>query len=203
MRFQGRITEWRDDRGFGFITPNEGGDRIFLHIKAFLSPTRRPAGNELVNYRVVADEKGRLRAEQVEYVRINGRRRSSGGLSLVLLALGVIFLCIVGALSAIEKIHPYVAVAYAAISAITFLAYALDKSAARRGRWRTQESTLHLMSLVGGWPSALAAQQLLRHKSRKRSFQVVYWITVVANVIGLFWLLSADGSRFLAALLAR
>lgn len=77
---------------------------------------------------------------------------------------------------------------YFGASGITFLVYALDKSAARRDRWRTRESTLHLLSLIGGWPGALAAQQLLRHKSAKPSFQAVFWLTVAVNVAVVGWL---------------
>jgi cold shock CspA family protein len=35
MRYQGKITTWKDDQGFGFITPNMGGEPVFVHIKAF------------------------------------------------------------------------------------------------------------------------------------------------------------------------
>ena len=71
---------------------------------------------------------------------------------------------------------------YAGASVLTFLTYAFDKSAARRGAWRTPESTLHLLDLAGGWPGALLAQQLLRHKSSKQSFVAVFWLTVMANI---------------------
>jgi uncharacterized membrane protein YsdA (DUF1294 family) len=77
---------------------------------------------------------------------------------------------------------------YLGASGITFLVYAVDKAAARRDRWRTRESTLHLLSLVGGWPGALAAQRLLRHKSAKESFQAAFWATVVVNVVAVGWL---------------
>ncbi len=62
------------------------------------------------------------------------------------------------------------AVIYFAASLAAFLAYAFDKSAAKGGRWRTSEGTLHLLALAGGWPGALLAQQFLRHKSAKASF---------------------------------
>lgn len=65
-----------------------------------------------------------------------------------------------------------------AINLLTFLVYAIDKSAAQNGRWRTKESHLHLLSLAGGWPGAWFAQQWLRHKSRKQPFRAVYWATV-------------------------
>nr|WP_243729894.1 DUF1294 domain-containing protein [Shewanella decolorationis] len=71
---------------------------------------------------------------------------------------------------------------YLLLSLSTFIAYAFDKSAARKGRWRTKESTLHLMSLLGGWPGALFAQQLLRHKSVKAAFRQLFWLTVVTNL---------------------
>ena len=87
-----------------------------------------------------------------------------------------------------------VAIAYLGLSLVTFLAYALDKSAAEAGRWRTQESTLHLFGLVGGWPGALLAQQLLRHKSGKREFQTVFWMTVMLNCAALVWLALPDGA---------
>ena len=81
---------------------------------------------------------------------------------------------------------------YIAISLVTFMVYACDKAAARQGRRRISEKTLHLLGLAGGWPGALLAQKLLRHKSRKASFQVVLWLTVALHcgVVGCFaWLL--------------
>jgi len=67
------------------------------------------------------------------------------------------------------------------MSAITFVVYALDKHAAQTGRWRTPESTLHLLELAGGWPGAWVAQQLLRHKSRKPGYRVAFWLMVVLH----------------------
>lgn len=78
--------------------------------------------------------------------------------------------------------------AYALMSVASFGAYAMDKSAARvRGR-RTPESTLLLLGLLGGWPGALLAQRLLRHKTAKASFQASFWITVALNVGAAGWL---------------
>ena len=53
--------------------------------------------------------------------------------------------------------------------------------------WRTQEQTLHLLEILGGWPGAWIAQKLFHHKSRKTSFQVEFWLCVVANVVALAW----------------
>lgn len=90
---------------------------------------------------------------------------------------------------------------YLAASSIAFGAYAFDKSAARNDQWRIQESTLHLFALIGGWPGALAAQRLLRHKSKKQSFQLVFWATVVLNCGALGWLFTPSGTEALHAIL--
>jgi uncharacterized membrane protein YsdA (DUF1294 family) len=79
-------------------------------------------------------------------------------------------------------VNPIVLAVYIGVSLLAFLAYAVDKSAAVNGHWRTSEKTLHLLSVVGGWPGALLAQQLLRHKCSKPSFVAVFWITVATNV---------------------
>jgi uncharacterized membrane protein YsdA (DUF1294 family) len=81
-----------------------------------------------------------------------------------------------------------VALVYGLMSLVCFASYAWDKSAARSGRWRTRESTLLLLGLLCGWPGAVLAQQLLRHKSVKTAFQIAFWLTVVLNIAGLMLL---------------
>ena len=89
---------------------------------------------------------------------------------------------------------------YFIISLLTFLVYAKDKSAAKKGAWRTPESTLHLFSLFGGWPGALVAQQKLRHKSKKQPFRFVFWLTVLLNCAGFLWLFTPTGAAKLSLL---
>lgn len=91
---------------------------------------------------------------------------------------------------------PALSALYLGASLIAFLAYALDKSAARNRRRRIPERHLHLFSLLGGWPGAWAAQQLLRHKTSKRAFRWVFWATVLVNcgmLTGLIYLLPGTG----------
>lgn len=73
-------------------------------------------------------------------------------------------------------------VLYLVMSVVGFAAYGVDKSAAKAGRRRVSEQTLLTVGVLGGWPGALIAQQLFRHKTRKRSFRRMYWFTVVINV---------------------
>ena len=75
---------------------------------------------------------------------------------------------------------------YGIMSLITLIAYAIDKNAAVHGRWRIRENMLHALELGCGWPGALLGQRLFRHKSSKKSFQVVYWLMVVLN-LGAVW----------------
>jgi len=81
-----------------------------------------------------------------------------------------------------------VALVYGVLSISCFVAYAIDKSAAKGGRWRTSERTLLLLGLLCGWPGAVLAQQWLRHKSAKRSFQAMFRATVALNVAGFAYL---------------
>jgi len=81
---------------------------------------------------------------------------------------------------------------YALMSAISFSLYGLDKRASTRGGWRTSEARLHLVELLGGWPGALLAQRVFRHKTRKRSFQVMSYLAVAVNLVALGWLIFAD-----------
>ncbi len=83
------------------------------------------------------------------------------------------------------------------IGAITYLVYAKDKQAAQQGTWRTPESTLHLLSVLGGWVGAMMAQSYLRHKTKKSEFRLTYYLTVLVNLAALLYLISGgDLSQF-------
>jgi len=71
---------------------------------------------------------------------------------------------------------------YGVASVACFIVYALDKSAAIERRQRISERTLLLLGLFCGWPGALLAQRMLRHKSSKTSFLLKFWLTVLLNV---------------------
>ena len=77
-------------------------------------------------------------------------------------------------------------VAYGVVSLLAFLLYWSDKRKARADHWRTPENVLHAVELAGGWPGALLAQQLFRHKTRKLSYQLVFWIIVLMHQV--FWI---------------
>lgn len=73
-------------------------------------------------------------------------------------------------------------------SLITFAAFARDKRAAVSGERRTPEATLLLLVAAGGAPGGLAAQQLLRHKTRKEPFRSLLWSIAAAQAACALWI---------------
>jgi uncharacterized membrane protein YsdA (DUF1294 family)/cold shock CspA family protein len=198
VRYQGKITDWKDDKGFGFVTPNGGGSRVFVHIKSFSNRQRRPIGNELVTYELTSDARGRPQALNISFVgdRPTSPLKTAPGPGVGALMFAVVFLALVVGAVVTGNLPFMVLIAYLMASCVAYLAYFLDKVASLKGRRRTAESTLHLFSLLGGWPGAMIAQRTLRHKTQKQPFQVMYWATVVLNCAAfLGWLLLPIGIR--------
>jgi len=195
VRLKGKVTNWNAKRRFGFVTPIEGGERVFLHITAIFD-RRPPADGDIVTYELALDEKERPRAVRVKQsLPTQPKSPVFGSIPLVVALLFVLF--IIGATVAGRLPLPIIAT-YGVLGILTFLSYWFDKAAAQRGQWRTKESYLLFLGLAGGWPGAVVAQRVLRHKSRKQSFQVAFWGTVVMNSIALGWLLTDSGSKALA-----
>lgn len=208
MRYQGRLQDWNDDKGFGFVTPNGGGERAFVHIKAFDQRGQRPSNGALISYAVRKDERNRLNATAVRLADTAGARGrntpASRGRSatpgrharhLPRIALGLSALLSLAACGWLEWIPAWSALVIVSLSLVALLLYALDKAAAQQGHRRTPENTLHLVSLLGGWPGALMAQGLFHHKHRKRSFQVAFWLTVLIHCGVLYLLASGRFTR--------
>ena len=79
--------------------------------------------------------------------------------------------------------------ALAGINVLTFFFYWHDKRCARKGHWRVPEALLLGLALAGGSPTAYIAMQLLRHKTRKSSVRIRYWLVVAVQCAALtYWL---------------
>jgi uncharacterized membrane protein YsdA (DUF1294 family)/cold shock CspA family protein len=189
-------------KGFGFITPLAGGKQVFIHIKAFGSRNRRPEINDVVTFALAKDKQGRPCAVNATLAGDKLKPDVANQRSAVAILLASLFLGAVGVSVVTGHLPAIIGIACAVLSLITFGAYAVDKSAARRGAWRTAESTLHFLGLVGGWPGALIAQQTLRHKSKKPSFRLIFWITVLIDCETFLWLHTEIGRTVLATVLA-
>ena len=201
MRRKGKIISWNDDRGYGFITPLQGGKQVFIHVSALSDRNRRPEVNEVVTYALSKDKQGRSCAANATLAGDKLKKKAAKKSNPIALLFALAFLFAVGVSVLTGALPSIILVAYAVLSLITFIAYAIDKSAAKRGRWRTSEGTLQFLGLIGGWPGAVIAQQTLRHKSKKTSFLTVFWITVLMNCAALVWLHTENGRVFLESML--
>ncbi|WP_339843886.1 cold shock and DUF1294 domain-containing protein [uncultured Halopseudomonas sp.] len=222
MEQRGTLLSWDDNKGFGFIQPEGGGAKLFVHISVMRGDARPQQGDNVL-YLVGEDERGRPRATHMRgealsldkaSIRrkpreaVSGKRekpvrsasrppkaktpslRHSSGIRQLPLKLGVwSLLCILPLLGSLkfyrEQGWIVPLVAYCAASLISFLMYRSDKRSAQESRQRTPENMLHLSELLGGWPGALIAQQRFRHKTRKASYQTIFWMIVVAHQ--LYW----------------
>ncbi|MEN6669995.1 cold shock and DUF1294 domain-containing protein [Psychrobacter sp. B38] len=214
---QGQIKKWQDDKGFGFIE-TDNGESVFFHINEFKA-RRRPEVGEQVVFTVGRDNQGRTQAKEVQelqfvqqkmaqknqQIRQRNAKRSaqasfeSGQKKRLFLGAGFYGVLILLVLT--DKLSWLVVAWYAILGIITYGMYAKDKAAAQSGDWRTPESTLHLLSALGGWVGAMVAQTYLRHKSQKPDFRMAYYLTVVINMAGLLFVLAGGGLGFLEELL--
>ncbi|MAL91330.1 MAG: cold-shock protein, partial [Pseudomonas sp.] len=221
MEQRGTLKSWNDQKGFGFIRPQQGGEDVFAHISA-VHGERRPLVGDRVLYVSGRDPQGRLRAEHLrldapltldqpairqrpgsqrkpaeQQARPRATARAAGKparqlvagniqqLPLKLVLFGLLCLLpLAGSLLRLGAVLPLAI--YAVASLLTFVLYWRDKHSALKDRWRTPETTLHFFELAGGWPGALVAQQVFRHKTRKLSYQLAFWLIVVLHQA--FWI---------------
>ena len=106
MRLQGRVTEWNDERGFGYVTQNGTGVRTFLHISALNAGGRRPAVGSLITYELGRDGRGRVQARNGRFVgaRVSTPSDSTGTLGTAVV--GLIVLLVVGYVGYVRLSHP-------------------------------------------------------------------------------------------------
>lgn len=210
MAYWGTLVEWNDLRSFGFIAIDGEQAHVFVHISAFQprpSAQARPRIGQRVQLEV-GMAKGRKCAQKVRWTAETAARQwgacpeksfSSSkpwGHGFARHTLLAVFVLLLLTLAWLGSMACWVFSLYAVMSLITFFAYWKDKAAARAGRWRTPESTLHALALLGGWPGAMLAQQWLRHKTSKRSFRWAFWLTVLANVALLLYAHSPWGREW-------
>lgn len=196
---KGKLKKWKDERGFGFIKPEDGNEDVFLHIYELKDSTRRPQVGDTIYYHLVT-ENGKLRAYNASILDARSKPSSSSKSLSKSVVSGVVkkypfpklealllsILPITGSLHfSLITSNPIPLILYPLMSLATFLLYAEDKSRAKRGGWRISENTLHLWELAGGWWGGFIAQKRLRHKNIKSSYQIMFWTIVTFHMA--FW----------------
>lgn len=182
---QGEVTDWNDERGFGFIAA--GGERLFFHISACRPQGVRPRVGDQVSFRA-ATANGRPAAVAVELPLTvlpapRGRPRARGNLFGFRTVVAVlVFAAVCGAALLVAGPMRFVPALYVLMGIATFAAYWVDKRAAEADRRRIPEASLHLLDLCFGIVGGLLAQQLLRHKTRKPGFAAITFAIALVHL---------------------
>ncbi|HMS55477.1 MAG TPA: cold shock and DUF1294 domain-containing protein [Fimbriimonadaceae bacterium] len=177
----GKVVKWDDAKGYGFILPHGGGRQVFFHISSLAAASKRPEGGEVVSFELAEDDRGRPQAHHVAYVGVSTPDPEVyAPVATVPLLAGLIGLVII--VTSLSS-TPTLLLLYVALSLMSFTNYSIDKAAANNNHRRTPEQSLIVLDILGGWPGGLIAQQVLRHKTRKSSFQAMFWTSVVVHVL--------------------
>lgn len=185
---KGRVVEWNDSKGYGFISALNGELRVFLHISTLKNKNRRPMIGDEVSFDINEEIKGRFNANNVSIAGVNTIPST--------IMFCVIYLVLASVALVMFNGEKMFLVLYLGMSLLTYAMYAVDKNAAKKGNWRTSENTLHVLSLLGGWPGALFAQNQFRHKSKKQPFKTILWITIFMNIGAFTWTFTSSGTMF-------
>jgi uncharacterized membrane protein YsdA (DUF1294 family)/cold shock CspA family protein len=197
----GELIEWNDERGFGFIHPDSGGPRLFVHISQIGRIATRPRLGDRVSYAIGRGRDGGPAAVNVTIaganpVKARALARGTGPAArpsrhhTARYPAAALLAALVLAGTATGLVSPYLSLAYAAMGAISACVYYADKRQAEAGRWRTSEARLHSIDLLFGIIGGLLAQQIFRHKTAKPEFALTSAAIAVLHALLLLGLLS-------------
>ena len=194
---KGVLVLWNDEKGFGFVRPENGAADHFVHISAFKRKkgvlVRRPMVGDILSFTLASNRPGKNRIVQacIEGIEQAETRTPKSTpvipkpRSLGLTVLVATPLALSGFLLW-EGISPLPFFCYTFFSVLTIMLYGTDKILAARRSWRVPEIYLHVLESLGGWPGALFAQNDFRHKTRKSAYRWVLWGIIALH--GLGWL---------------
>lgn len=154
MYLKGRLTTWNDEKGFGFIAPDDGTKQIFIHAKGFYDQNKRPVVNQLISFTISHHKNGRKFATEVTFNEVPTIKRTPYKMNMAKFIFPFSFIFFIGFMTLITELPIIVIYYYITLSILTFIIYRSDKTSAQYGRQRTPENTLHFLSCIGGWPGA-------------------------------------------------
>ena len=178
---EGIVVKFDKKRGFGFIRSEQFSEDVFVHLQNIREQQPLSQGQQ-VEFDTEQTDKG-LSAINV----IPGKKQTSPywlyGMIAIIMTVGLMMFLLF-------YLNWHLIVAYlASINLSTLLFYGYDKMIAGSSLLRVPEWILHILSICGGSPAGLIAQKMFRHKSIKKSFQLIYWAIVIIQVGILTWLI--------------
>ncbi|MFU8927316.1 DUF1294 domain-containing protein [Acinetobacter puyangensis] len=194
-RYQGRLVEWHDEQGYGFIQgiSDPKHQRVFLHIKSFQRSGPRPIQGCVVEYDLGLDNQSRPQAINVSYVKagqVKGKQSAASASNQSkknawhpMYILMLIYWVALFVLSSFGKLPMLSLMIIMLINAYTYWLYQKDKQAALNGDFRISEQHLLLMNVLGGWTAACFARQHFRHKTQKQPFKTYFALSIVLNLV--------------------
>lgn len=188
--YHGEIVHWNDKKGYGFIKTANNEPNIFFHISAFAYQNQRPKKGEQVCFTLQTTEF----KTNAKRVLLSGHesglfdsipydlpgKKAYLAEAAVYILLDMLFYAVLSTISIPITLTSLI------ISGLTFILYSLDKHASLNNHQRIPEASLHIAALLGGWPGALIARPLLRHKTKKNRFIIFFWMSIIVNFFCLY-----------------
>lgn len=188
MRLTGKIIKWNEQKGYGFVKPDSNAKELFIHINEF---DWRPEQGQKISFVVGRDKQGRPCAQNAILYGDYLKQQKGTSISYFWSVFIALFLITMIYLLESGLVTIWVVPVYVLMSLLSFSLYWYDKDAAQRKAWRLPENMLHLIDFSGGWIGAILAQQRYRHKTKKLSFRIGFWLSVVLN-LGMLYLISQN-----------
>ena len=132
MRLKGKLIKWNEEKAFGFIEPNGGGEHVFIHKTGLSNRKRTPQINDVITFSITKDKQGRYCADDATFSGEKLKKKQAKNVSKSSIYLSVVFLGGIVAALLTGYIPKNLALLYFGASIITFFVYASDKSKAQK-----------------------------------------------------------------------
>lgn len=173
---KGTIVEWPSKSSFGYAETEAG--RVFLHINNFIERFKWPEVNDAVTFSVGKDEQGRPCAKEIVLLSQQGTLCWKH----IALLISLLILPAIAIPTVSEWLSPsWILLCIVVASSLSALNLWRDKNFAKVNSSRIPEASLHLFDLMGGWPGSFLAQRYFRHKISKGSYQLLFWLIIIAH----------------------
>lgn len=191
-RYQGRLVEWHDEQGYGFIQgiSDPRHDRVFIHIRSFERSGPRPIQGCVLEYQLALDDRARPQAHHVRYVKAQDVQSAPAkpavkqvhGFHLIYVLMSIYWVSLL-VLSYAHLLPNFSLLIILFINSYCYWLFYRDKQAAIDGAARIPEQQLLLLCALGGWTAAWFAAQHFRHKTQKQPFRTYFALSIVLNIV--------------------